>query len=380
MLLGYQTFDKDINIAGVIFNLAGGARHEDKLRNVTEEYTDIPVLGVVPKSSKLDLDERHLGLMPSNERMGAEQKINEIAEVVALTWDKQALEAAGAELVSINTLEDTELPEVDGLFIGGGFPETHMQQLANNASMRVSINQAIEDGLPTYAECGGLMYLSQNLRWNEQTAPMVGIIPADAVMHRKPQGRGHVKLVETEDMPWPTSGEVKGSARKESEVINGHEFHYSRLETSCLEKNSEDLTKRGKFAYRVTRGTGITGEYDGWVYKNLLASYAHMRDTENYHWASRFVEFVQQMGSDKLPLRIAIKVMPDGSFHYNMGFDDNSHTGDKTFDEKDIHFVVDAASIPLIGGMTMDYVDIEGTMEIVFLNPNDPNYKPPQVD
>lgn len=88
---------------------------------------------------------------------------------------------------------------------------------------------------------------------------------------------------------------------------------------------------------------------------------------------------LEQMGAEKLPLRIAIKVMPDSSFHYNMGFDDNSHVGDKTFDEKDIHFVVDAASIPLIGGMTMDYVDIDGKMEIVFLNPNDPSFKPPQA-
>jgi len=81
--------------------------------------------------------------------------------------------------------------------------------------------------------------------------------------------------------------------------------------------------------------------------------------------------------NEKLPLRVAIKVMPDGSFHYNMGFDDHKHETDKQFEEKHIQFVVDAASIPLITGMTMDYVEIEGKHEIVFLNPNDPNYKPP---
>ncbi len=85
---------------------------------------------------------------------------------------------------------------------------------------------------------------------------------------------------------------------------------------------------------------------------------------------------LEQMG-EKLPLRVAIKVMPDGSFHYNMGFDDHKHETDKTFDEKNIDFIVDAASIPLITGMTMDYVEIDGKYEIVFLNPNDPNYKPP---
>ncbi len=86
---------------------------------------------------------------------------------------------------------------------------------------------------------------------------------------------------------------------------------------------------------------------------------------------------LEQMGADVLPLRVAIKVQEDGSFHYNMGFDDSKHDGDKAFVEKDISFVVDAATLPLIGGMTMDYVEIEGKQEIVFLNPNDPNYKPP---
>ena len=86
---------------------------------------------------------------------------------------------------------------------------------------------------------------------------------------------------------------------------------------------------------------------------------------------------LEQMGADVLPLRLAIKVQEDGSFHYNMGFDDHKHDGDKSFVEKDISFVVDAATLPLIGGMTMEYVEIDGKQEIVFLNPNDPNYKPP---
>ena len=93
--------------------------------------------------------------------------------------------------------------------------------------------------------------------------------------------------------------------------------------------------------------------------------------------AKQVVISLEQMGAEPLPLRIAIKVMPDGSFHYNMGFDDHHHATDKTFEEKNIHFVVDAASVPLITGMTMDFIDIDGTSEIVFLNPNDPNYKPP---
>lgn len=347
LLLGYQQFDKDINIAGVIYNMSSGGRHEEKIRAVTKAYTDIPVLGVVKKSPLLELDERHLGLMPSNEHEGAEKKIDEIASVVAdqvdldavfavaktaetlavkpitsviletakkvrigicedsacgfyYVGDKQALKDAGAELVLINTLEDEGLPELDGLFIGGGFPETHMQALADNTTMRYQIKRAIEAGLPTYAECGGLMYLSQSLHWNGQSAPMVGIIPSDTVMHKKPQGRGHVELIETESMPW-SSGTLFNNSYNNSmhdlsnndindkeRVIKAHEFHYSRLETP------DRLRNKGKFAYKVKRGVGITGEEDGWVYKNLLASYAHMRDTENYHWAKRFVDFVRE--------------------------------------------------------------------------------------
>ena len=337
LLKGYQDFDRNVNVAGVIYNLSGGGRHEEKLRAVTEEYTDIPVLGVVKKNALLEIDERHLGLMPSNESKEAEKKITDIANIVAdsvdleallaiakkapiletqfpvtqevlingnnavklrigicedpafgfyYEGDKQALRDAGAELISINTLEDEKLPEnLDGLFIGGGFPETQMQALADNTSMRYHLKKAIEAGLPTYAECGGLMYLSQSLHWNGQSAPMVGIIPADAKMYSKPQGRGYVELEETSDMLWDDN-----SSESKQRIINAHEFHYSQLES--MDMNA--LSKKGKFAYKVHRGVGITGEYDGWVYKNLLATYAHMRDTDNFHWTSRFVDFIRQ--------------------------------------------------------------------------------------
>lgn len=338
LIQGYQGFDTDVNIAGIIFNLSNGGRHEEKLRAVTEEYTDIPVLGVVKKNPLLEIDERHLGLMPSNESGNVNQKINDIASFVAdsvdlnalleiskkanevesyvpqitvissdpqdslrigicedqafgfyYEGDKQALRDAGVELVSINTLEDEKLPDgLDGLFIGGGFPETQMQAIADNTSIRYHIKKAIEGGLPTYAECGGLMYLSQSLHWNGQSAPMVGIIPADAVMYPKPQGRGYVELEETSDMLWTEN--ALSSIEPTKGIIKAHEFHYSRLE----EKDKNSLEKKGKFAYKVLRGVGITGEHDGWIYKNLLANYSHMRDTNSFHWTRRFVDFVRQ--------------------------------------------------------------------------------------
>ena len=331
LLLGYQAFDPEIKIAGVIYNLVGGDRHASKLIKITEAYTDIPVLGVVHKNPEMEIEERHLGLMPSNEASEARQQIQTIAELVAdqvdldalvtiakssenlpqavddfsktkrlekkvkiavcqdpsfgfyYPGDLEALEQAGAELITVNTLTDPKLPDVDGLFIGGGFPETHMDELSGNAGMRASIKNAIDKGLPTYAECGGLMYLAENLIWESKTAPMVGIIPANAVMHKKPQGRGYIKLAETDNMPWPN----KPSDHK---VINAHEFHYSKL---------EGLHDKGTFAYKVLRGQGVDGLHDGWLYKNLLASYAHMRDTSQNHWAERFVCFIQEQQHSK---------------------------------------------------------------------------------
>lgn len=324
LLLGYQAFEREVEIAGVIFNRVGGARHASKLRAAVEHYTDIKVLGAVQNNPALEIEERHLGLMPSNESTLATAQITQIRDLVAAqvdlaalrtiaegatAWvenpsqpplirggvsvkigicqdpafgfyypnDLEALQHAGAELVPINTLVDTALPAIDGLFIGGGFPETHMQQLAANSALRAAIHHAIDNGLPTYAECGGLMYLARSLIWNGQQAPMVGIIPGDAVMHAKPQGRGYVQLQETADMPW--------AGGDPSRIIQAHEFHYSRL---------ENLTAQGKFAYRMQRGTGIDGQHDGWLYRNLLASYTHMRDTEQFRWAQRFVEFIRQ--------------------------------------------------------------------------------------
>ncbi len=346
LLLGYQHFDKDINIAGVIYNFCGGARHEQKLRAVTEEYTDIPVFGMLRKSASMDLAERHLGLMPSNETKDAKHRISEIAQFVTgsvdlskvlkcadsapvlegieppLTVstkpntksnnnvrigicedaafgfyyadDKQALINAGADLISINTLSDDSLPnDLDGLFIGGGFPETQMEALEANISMRESIHSAIESGLPTYAECGGLMYLSDCIHWKNESAEMVGIIPAKAQMNKKPQGRGYVKLEETADMLWgkTSDGESLLKCNNNSSIsnpINAHEFHYSSLESV-----NDKLNKKGKFAFKVHRGVGITGEHDGWVYKNLLANYSHIRHTDAYPWADRFVELVR---------------------------------------------------------------------------------------
>lgn len=326
LILGYQAFDRDVNIAGVILNQLGGSRHESKLRAVIEHYTDVRVLGAVHYDENLAIVERHLGLMPSNEAAGARSRIDAIAAQVAASvdldnlmavaaqapalptpssapsvvrptpapdvrigvardaafafyypGDLEALRAAGAELVFIDTLKDAALPAVDALLIGGGFPEIFMEQLEANASLRREIRQAIENGMPAYAECGGLMYLSRSLSWDGKRCEMVGVVPGDTVMHKRPMGRGYVLLRETGRSLWP----LPPNAAAE---IRAHEFHYSSL---------ENLPPGLVYAYEVLRGTGVDGRHDGIVHKNLLGCYTHLRDLEGNHWAERFVKFVR---------------------------------------------------------------------------------------
>lgn len=324
LILGYQAFDPQIRIVGVILNKVGGSRHEAKLRAVIEHYTDVAVLGAVQRTDDLVISERHLGLVPSNElgnshahieRMAA--RIRDQVDLEALrrladsapspagsprseaprvsaaqvrigyardsafgfyyAGDLDALRNAGAELIPFSPLADSELPDCDALFIGGGFPETHMARLEENVAMREAVAAFIERDRPVYAECGGLMYLCNSLTWDGNTRKMAGVIPADVVMHPKPQGRGYVRLRETGEHPWPLSGDG-------SEPVSAHEFHYSAL---------THLPEGMRFAYRVDRGFGLDGVHDGIRYRNLLASYAHLRDTRSHPWAARFVDFVR---------------------------------------------------------------------------------------
>jgi len=192
--------------------------------------------------------------------------------------DLEALERAGAELLFFDTLRDARLPRVDGLIIGGGFPEMFMRELEANAALRGEIGAAIEAGMPAYAECGGLMYLARSLSWRGDTRRMVGAIAGDIVMHERPVGRGYVRLAPTEAHPWGTRGD--GPAE-----IPAHEFHYSSI---------EGLDPHTRFAYRMARGFGVDGNADGIVVNNLLATYSHFRSAGSYDWAARFVGFVRQ--------------------------------------------------------------------------------------
>jgi cobyrinic acid a,c-diamide synthase len=321
LILGYQAFDPQVRFAGVILNRLGGARHESKLRAVIEHYTGVAVLGAVHEDSAVGIVERHLGLVPANEADGAAARIERIREAVErqvdldglleatrgelpaapamqgvvqrakdirigiardrafgfyYAGDLEALEDAGAELVPFDTLRDARLPVVDGLFIGGGFPECFAAGLEANASLRADIRQRAAAGTPMYAECGGLMYLARSIAWRGERREMVGAIGADVVMRERPTGRGYVRLETQPGHPW---GLAAGGE------IRAHEFHYSSL---------EGLDARTRFAYQVRRGYGIDGAHDGIVERNVLASYTHLRAVGGCDWPQRFAAFVRE--------------------------------------------------------------------------------------
>lgn len=328
LINGYLGFDPDVDIRGVILNKVGGTRHEGKLRAALERYTDIEVLGALGRDRKLEIPERHLGLIPANESGDPDKTVGRLADAVSAgvnidrlleiagsarmpvsdsndgrDWpqaniriaiardaafsfyyqdDLEAFARAGAELVPFDTLSDRKLPEADGLFIGGGFPETNLPALSGNQSLLADIRQALAAGMPAYAECGGLMYLSKSIRWQNEVFDMVATVPADVILENRPQGRGYVILEETGKGPWPAASDAPGTP---SARLPAHEFHYARLEM---------LGDAPDYAYDVVRGYGIDGHHDGLILGDLVAGFTHQRNTSANPWVNRFVAFVRQ--------------------------------------------------------------------------------------
>lgn len=333
LINGYLDFDPGVNVAGVILNKVGGSRHEGKLRAALERYTDIEVLGAIGRNQALEIPQRHLGLIPANESRNADETIERLSAAVsdgvdidrvleiAKTGDAtipvatarpavtnydvriaiardaafnfyyqddlEAFAEAGAELVPFDTLNDDTLPNADGLFVGGGFPETHLPALAKNQSLREDIRQQLAGGMPAYAECGGLMYLSQNIHWQNDAFDMVGTVPGDITVEKRPQGRGYVVLQETGHGLWPATADMPNESGGR---ISAHEFHYARLD---LQSTAPD------YAYDVIRGEGIDGHHDGLIIGNLVAGFVHQRNTLANPWVGRFVAFVREKSNHR---------------------------------------------------------------------------------
>jgi cobyrinic acid a,c-diamide synthase len=183
----------------------------------------------------------------------------------------EALVYAGAKTVFISPLASDTIPPVDALYIGGGFPETHAQQLSANVKFREQLKLLAQDGLPIYAECGGLMYLGEALVLGERSYPMVGVLPVVFGFSKKPQGHGYTIVVVKEKNPYFEVGAE----------LKGHEFHYSRV-----------LQWRGAakdLVFGMKRGTGFIDNKDGVRYKNVLATYTHLHALGSPVWAEAIV-------------------------------------------------------------------------------------------
>lgn len=193
----------------------------------------------------------------------------------------EALEAAGAELVFTSPLTEAAVPSVDALYIGGGFPETHAKQLADNAAYRNQIRSLAEGGLPIYAECGGLMYLGERLILGDDIYAMVGLFPLVFDLHKRPQGHGYTIVSVDQENPYYEVGTE----------IKGHEFHYSK---AIEYRGSMDL-----LVFRVKRGAGLINGRDGICRKRALATYTHIHSLGTPFWAVNMVKNAAAYGKSK---------------------------------------------------------------------------------
>ena len=314
LVLGCQKLDPAVRIAGVILNQVSGVRHERVVREAVESTCGVPILGVLPRASGDNpIPGRHLGLVTPEEHAGIEVLKRNLLTLTreGLDFDAllrvargapplaasvpeepafagcglrigclrdsaftfyypenlEALAAAGAELAPVSALTDSVLPpELDALYIGGGFPETHGPRLSANQPFLASLRAAARGGLPIYAECGGLMLLAQYIRWEWEVFPMAGVLPFGVEVCRQPRGHGYTVLeVDTANAFFPVGL-----------TLRGHEFHYSRI----LPEGPPAAT-----ACAVRRGTGCGQGRDAAIAHNVWASYTHLHALGTPEWA-----------------------------------------------------------------------------------------------
>ena len=315
LVLGCQKLDTRVDLKGVVLNRVAGARHERILRDSIEQTCGVPVLGVIPKlTGDALLPQRHLGLLTPQEHPRIETLRERLLHIARENLDieallalasavpplspveaprpkaarknvtvgflsdsafsfyypdnLEALECRGAKLLPLSPLSEDDFPRgMDALYIGGGFPETHGEALAKRRSWMRALASAARGGLPIYAECGGLMFLSRAIVWKGRRFPMAGVLPFDVEVLEAPQGHGYSELVVDSENPFFAPGAQ----------LKGHEFHYSRIVPGSVQPPT---------ACRVQRGTGPFPGRDGIVVYNTWASYTHLHALSTPEWAS----------------------------------------------------------------------------------------------
>ncbi len=319
---GFKRYDPDVRIGGVIANMVGSQRHASM---VEDSIRDVPFLGGLPKDETVGLKSRPLGLVPAAEQFSQERydairsliednldmgmlvDVARSAPALEPTTDESMfgdgaprvrlgvardeafnfhyqdnldlLQSQGAELVPFSPLRD-RMPDVDGLWFGGGFPELYAPQLSENEALKEELRGCSSSGMPVYAECGGMMYLCRALRdLNGQEHAMSGIFDAEVEMSGRLQALSYVELSVEDDGPLAAAGEG----------FRGHEFHYSRVAKLGDER----------LAYRMERGKGIRDGRDGMLRGRTLASYTHVHFGARPGMASHFVSAMEEFRSGR---------------------------------------------------------------------------------
>jgi cobyrinic acid a,c-diamide synthase len=317
VVLGFKMLDPDVRIEGVILNQVSGERHRQKAVEAVESLTGTRVVGTIERDNNR-LAERHLGLVTPDEAdarkvltdvkdmveqidlepllemadMGRELDLPETNPFpqgetgrarIAMPRDKafsfyypeniESLRTAGADIVEFNPLKGESLPEADGYYLGGGYPEMHLEELSQNKDFLEGLKTASLDGKVVYGECGGLMTMCRSISNNGQKGIMADIFDNDVVLTDRRQGLSYVISKGTKDnIIFP------------GRAVKGHEFHYSRLEP----------IPSGPFAYDVQRGTGIDGAHDGLMTRRTIGTYMHQHALANKQWGLSMVENCQK--------------------------------------------------------------------------------------
>lgn len=319
LVLGCQRLDPQVIFAGVVLNHVAGKRHERVIRQAIEESCGLRVLGALPRGAgNVLLPGRHLGLVTPEEHPRLSDLSSSVMALCrgSLDWEAilaasqgapaievppasepampsagririgvvkdsaftfyypeniEALESLGAEIVPVSPLRDEAFPkDIRALYAGGGFPETHAHVLSANTAWLQGLRKACENGLPVYAECGGLMLLSRAIHWEGRRYPMAGAIPVEVAVHPMPQGHGYAELEVDRENPFFQLGLR----------LKGHEFHYSAIVPSEAPIST---------ACRVVRGAGVGGGRDAIIANNVWASYTHIHAAGTPEWSLAFI-------------------------------------------------------------------------------------------
>jgi cobyrinic acid a,c-diamide synthase len=330
VVLGFEMFDPELRLAGVILNRVASEGHYEMLRAAIESSCKTKILGWLPREPAIAIPERHLGLQQAAEAVqgdedamidalaGLAEKYFDLDALLGLECGLEIFEVAstssgstlrgdrvrvgvpsdhafsfyyednldllrerGVEIVRFSPLHGGALPpDLDGLYFGGGYPELHAKQLSNNRQMLEDVREFAASGRPVYAECGGMLYLAESLKTTDgSNYTMAGVLPLSMEMTEKLVQFGYVTVEFVEDC-------LLGPARTE---VRGHSFHYSRV------------SSRGEVAtnYRVRYSMSGREELEGFRRGNVLASYIHLHFRANSTIAENFVAAIRQAQAAK---------------------------------------------------------------------------------